>query len=115
MIFAVIEHGINEVLELSKGEPLSDPVVSQSFLSLKLSLNYNAVQKFHILADGTDTDTEQTLLYGGRGYVKVFILLSQYYAIFGMCILFQFTVMSISFSLTWERLWLDAQGFLNMR
>ena len=39
----------------------------------------------------------------------------QYLVICLLAVLFLFTVMRIKFSLTWERLWLEAQGSLTAR
>ena len=56
---------------------------------------------------------EFSLLFGyGLGVYDAISLVLQYLVIFLITLLFWFTVTMISFSLTWERMWLDAQGLV---
>ena len=51
----------------------------------------------------------------GPSYFTAISQVLQYLVICLLAVLFLFTVMTIKFSLTWERLWLEAQGSLTAR
>ena len=53
------------------------------------------------------------ILLGGIGISMVVSTGLEYISNWGISMLYLFTVILIAFSLRWERIWLEAQGFFN--